>query len=388
MPTFSNSSSPTPYAFFDGDAAFQSEADNFVELISFHLGNSVIQTELSKKTIWANLEFSVLEFSSLINSYAAKSTLTDYLGLPSGSLSGSQDKYPRKTLEFVSRQAEANSAELGLGSAYNTISGSISLEKDRQDYDIYTELMDSNNNPVFQSQQATGSRGRLKIIEVKHFEPDVSFLALTASPSINYLSAEFSFESFSRGTHFYVLPVFEDVLRQSMYDLAFKVRRSNFSYRVQGTKIRIFPKPTQQDPKKLFIRVTPPPDPTKPSFDDDTIFGVSNISNLPFGELVFSKINSIGKQWIRNYALALCRITLGHIRSKFKAIPIPGNTLELDGAEMLARGVEDKEKLKEELKELLESLTYDQLMLREAEKAENLNRTLKYVPIQNPIWVF
>ena len=49
------------------------------------------------------------------------------------------------------------------------------------------------------------------------------------------------------------LPVFEDILRAGQLDLSNRVRRSNFSYKIIGTKIRIYPMPTTNFPKKLFF---------------------------------------------------------------------------------------------------------------------------------------
>ena len=48
-----------------------------------------------------------------------------------------------------------------------------------------------------------------------------------STSAINYLNNEFSFESFTPETVFYVLPVFEDVLRGGQLDLSQRVRRSN-----------------------------------------------------------------------------------------------------------------------------------------------------------------
>lgn len=388
MSSFVNTISPTPFSFFNTDASFQQEADNVFEFVKFNLGDSVVDVELTKKTVWANLEFATLEFGSIVNEFQAKSQLTDFLGLATGSLpSGSI--YPRENLEFLARQAEPYSHEIGFGGSYDTISGSIKLKIGEQDYNIYEELVDSDNNPIFQSQQTSGSRGKLKILEVYHVDPDVSFLALTNSPAINYLSSEFNFESFSRGTHFYVLPVFEDHLRMSMYDLAFKIRRSNFSYRIHGSGIRIYPKPVRaNDAKRLFIRVMIAPDPRNPTaFHDDTIYGVSNMSNMPLGNIPFNQINDVGRQWIRKYALALCKETLGLIRRKITRIPIPNDYMELDGAPLVQEGREEKAQLIEQLRDTLEQLTYYNLAALEAEKAENMSKQLSKVPFRKPIWI-
>ena len=58
--------------------------------------------------------------------------------------------------------------------------------------------------------------------------------------------------------------------------------------------------------------------------EDEGLNGVNNMSNLPFENVPFNSINSIGKQWIRRFALALSKETLGQVRGKFGgAVPIP-----------------------------------------------------------------
>ena len=67
----------------------------------------------------------------------------------------------------------------------------------------------------------------------------------------------------------------------------------------------------------------------------------------------FNKINSIGKQWIRRYALALCKEMLGYIRSKFGSIPIPGENVQLNGTALVAEGKAELASLKDELNKIL-----------------------------------
>ena len=202
------------------------------------------------------------------------------------------------------------------------------------------------------------------------------------------MNNEFSFESFTPETIFYVLPVFEDILRAGQLDLSNRVRKSNYSYKVIGSKIRIFPMPSQINPQKLFIRVQYKPDPLNPAYKDSSVHGVSNLSNVPFGNLIYTRINSIGRQWIRQYVLALSREQLGLIRSKFQNIPIPGETLTLNGNDLVTQGREDKEKLVTGLKEMLDTMTYDKLMEVQAARAESVNKQLKYVPMPNGLAIF
>ena len=144
----------------------------------------------------------------------------------------------------------------------------------------------------------------------------------------------------------------------------------------------------QLDGKKLWVRVKHYPDPLNPSYPDASIHGVSNLGNVPFGNLDYSKINSIGKQWIRQYALALSMETLGRVRSKFGSVPIPGSDLTLNGGDLVSQGREDKTALVTTLKEMLETLTYDKLIEISALRAENLQKQLKFIPVPNGMAIF
>ena len=389
MATFANTASPTPFGFYDSDAEFQTEADSVVLFVKRKLGDDILSVELTKKQIWACLEESLTEFGAMINKYQTKSQLATLIGQTTGSFSGStgqSQQLPRDSLEFLRRQAEPYSMEAGLGGSYDTVLCHLPLEQNKQDYNLYTELLDSDNNVYFNTLSGS-QKTKLRIVEVMHFSPAAGYRFYDTSSAINYLNNEFSFESYTPETIFYVLPVFEDILRAGMMDVSQRVRRSAYSYIVQGSTLRIFPMPTRHtvtsgSTRNLYVRVMPLPDAYNPSsFTDNTVFGVTNISNVPFGNIQFKHINSIGRQWVRQFALTCSKELLGIIRSKFSTIPMPGVTVDLDGAELISQAREEKSRLLDDLKEMLDSLTYDKLAAQEADKAENLIRQLKAVPV-------
>jgi|SRR3990167_847470 len=385
MTTFANTLNATPFSFFDSDTSFQTEADNMVTFVKRMLGDDTLGVELTKKQIWACFEQSMLEFGALINQYQAISQIHSFLGISSGSLSGSEQRYPRETLEFLMRQAEPYAMYANLGGSYNSQSGSIALEANRQDYNLYTELLNDDTGVPLSTSFASGSK--MRIGEVYHFSPSSAFRFFDSTSAINYLNNEFGFESFTPETIFYVLPVFEDILRAGQMDVSQRVRRSNYSYQIVGTNLRIFPAPQafQRTPLKLWIRVYKTPDPLSSDIPGDTsTTGVSNLSNIPFGRLTYSQINSgIAHQWIRQMTLALCKEVLGRVRSKMRTIPLLGKDVELDGARLLDDAEKDKTQLKEKLSETLESLTYEKILEREANKSDNLLKQLRNVPMPN-----
>ena len=389
MATFAQTLNPTPFGFFDADSGFQADADSMVTFVKRKLGDDLLSVELTKKQIWSCLEEATLEYGSIINQYQASSQLMNLMGLPTGSFvsgttnigpHGKENLLPRENTEFVLRQAEPYAMDAGMGGSYNMVSGSIKLEKKKQDYDIYDDLKDADGTPIFDNAR-NNPKTKLKIMEVYHFSPQASYRFFDTTSAINYLNNEFSFESFTPETVFYVLPVFEDILRAGQMDISNRVRRSNYSYRINGTKIRIFPQPTQDDPKELWMMVGFNPNPFNPSYSDDTIYGVSNLSNIPYGNLSYNGINSIGRQWVRQYALAASKELLGLVRSKFTSVPLPGGDLTLNGTDLVSQGREDKAGLKTELKEMLDGMTFGKLIQAEADEADAMARILRGIPM-------
>ena len=379
MSSFAFTMNPTPFGFFDTDADFQKEADSLVSFTKRKLGDDILSVELTKKQIWACFEESFLEYGRIINEADAKSQLGNLLGYPTGSnVSG---LFPKQNLEYLLRMAEPYAMEAGVGGSYNEVSGSIQLTEFQQDYDIYENLKDGSGNLIVSS-SANNPRTKMRIREVFHFSPEAAYRFFDTTSAINYLNNEFSFESFTPETVFYVLPIFEDVLRAGQMGMSNRVRKSNYSYRIMGSKIRIYPMPGGEEPMpKLWVRVSFGPDPFNPDIRDDTIYGASNMSNVPYGLFEYSKVNSVGRQWIRQYALALSRELLGQVRSKFSSVPIPNADLQLNGGDLISQGREDQGRLRDQLVELLDSLTYGKLLEGQATDAENVLRALKTIPM-------
>jgi hypothetical protein len=386
MPLFANTISPTPFGFFDSDVNFQEEADGMITYVKRKLGDDVLSVELTRKEIWACFEESCCEYSRLINETKIVSELTNVLGLSTGSKDFT-NKYANQTLDFLLRKAEPYATEAYVGGSFNATMGYVDLVGGQQDYDIYSDvkiLSGANSGNGVYDMLPSGSKGKLKVVEIFHFEPLASqtFL-LNASNVTNFLATNFNYESYVNSTVFYVLPIFEDVLRRGMLESAFRVRRSNYSYEVLGGKLRIYPIPTSNlQLGKMYIKLMPPHDPYNPTaYTDQSVYGISGPSNFPLENIPFRSINQPGRQWIRQYTLALSRELLGLIRSKFQSIPIPNADLQLNGDALVSQGREDKDKLITHIKEFLLNMTHAKLLESDALAAENLNKQLKYIPM-------
>lgn len=370
--SFTDVDDPTPFGVYDADTNFQSDADGMIQLVSSKLGGSVLQVEVNNKDVYSSFEQSALEYSAMVNAYHAKSIMADILGAETGSLESKEQKFSRMSLALAKRRAESYSSEALVGGTRTLFSSSITLNTGQQNYDLNSLLSDS-------GELETGQRAEIR--EIFHFSPTAAYRFFDTTSAINYLHNEFSFESFTPETIFYLLPIWEDVLRAQQLEQSHRIRRSNYSYNLINNVLKIYPVPTATNTLHFTYFLTGQGDDPFDSTNDALVDGISNLSNVPFGNISYSKINSIGRQWIRRFALACAQEVLGQVRSKAQAIPIPNGDLVLNGTELINQAREDMNYLREELKTLLESLTYQKLAEEEAIQSDNLNKQLSRVPM-------
>ncbi len=376
-------SGSTAFGIFDTDPAFIADADRLVKYVSVKLGGGLpgasedqthVQVEVTSKDIYSCFEEAAIEYGAIINAYQAKSSLAAFLGSSTGSLTGGQNRYPKSSLEWARRQAQPFGEEAYVGGDRPLYSGSIELKAGQQSYDLQQLLAPTGSD---------GLPARIIIRQLFHFSPFAQFRFFGTTAAVNYLNGQFNFQSFTPESVFYMLPVWEDVLRGMQFELSNKVRRSNYSYELHGPNslLRIMPVPTQDN--TLYFTYNLLDASTYPlDSNDGSSYGVSNVSDIPFGNIQYSKINSIGRQWIWKMTLSLAKEVLGIIRRKMTTVPIPGGDLQLDGGDMVNDARAEMEQLRGELRDLLEQMSYDRLAAKEAEQAESLLRVLSGVPLK------
>jgi len=111
-------------------------------------------------------------------------------------------------------------------------------------------------------------------------------------------------------------------------------------------------------------------------------------SDVPLDEISWGDLNDPAKQWVRRYFTGYVKETLGRVRGKFSGnIKTPDSEIQMDYQSLLTEGKDEKMKLEEELKLRLERLRPDKLMEREANIAENLNKSLKFRAMPRQIYV-
>lgn len=363
----------TPFGFYDNDSEFQNDAEAVASWAAYRLGFPIVDIELQEVNFYAAFEEAINEYGALLNTFQARDQLMNLSGLNTGSVNLSQ-KYIPQTLRGIFRLAKAYGTEVGAGGTQTYYTGSITLVANKQVYDL-----------VRDSSIETGSFATDQFTIRKIFHQNAPSLLRMMDPTLG-IGTQGTLEAFGWGgmgtaTDYMLMPVYHDLLRAQAVEFNDQIRKSGYSFQLTGNRLRIFPTPGEGI--KLWFNYTLDAEATP--FDsnaDDGSGKISDISNIPYQNITYKYINQMGKQWIRKYALALVTEMLGYIRSKYSSIPIPDGEVTLDGPDLVARGRDQQTALITELKEVLESMSFQAQLERKAAVAENLNNQLKYVPLK------
>ena len=144
--------------------------------------------------------------------------------------------------------------------------------------------------------------------------------------------------------------------------------------------LKIFPIPKTSGMDRLHFQYIKLDDRNYPYVDRDGRDIITNVSNVPFENPNYNKINSIGRQWIFEYALAITKEILGYVRGKYSTIPIPGADMTLNQDALITAATSEKERLIEKLRNYLESTSREKLLEKKANEAEHQNKTLGQAP--------
>jgi hypothetical protein len=369
------------------------------------LGGDVLDIELTENNVYTSYEMATLEYCTIINNHQAKNVLSDFLGATTGtfdhegalqagelssSLSGTHLslKFPKFNFEYSRRVAEGLAGEAGFGDDARIYSASINLEANVQDYDLQKIVQDASVDGSSTFGTAfTGSinNRRIAIRRVYYQSPGTMWRFYGYYGGLNVVGNLYTYGQYSDESTFEVIPAWQNKLQAMAFETNLYTRASHYAYEIFDNRIRIYPPPSSpggMTPTKMWFDFTVPTDPwVEDTTRKDGTDGINNYNTLPFANIPYENINSMGKQWIRKYALALTKGMLAQIRGKFGAIPIPGESVTLNSSELATQAEAETSALKTELVELLDTLTYEALMNSDAELTENSNRIQVNVPM-------
>lgn len=391
--THSDVSDLLAYGIYSSSTAFISGAVDQVGYTYNKLGGNVLDIELTTRNVYNAYEEACLEYSYLINTHQAKNVLSDMLGNTTGSFDEDGEftdydngtdvkpnlKFPRFQLGYATHVGRGVSMHAMVGSSQTIYSASFDVVADQQDYDLQAIIYSASLEDGSNFENKVG-KNAITIQRVYYKTPAVmwNFFGGNAIGTVGNLS---TYGMYADDSTFQLVPAWQNVLQAYTFEEDMNVRASHFSFRINNNKLRIFPTPDNSSPDKFWVDFRTSEDAF--TEEDDRKYGadgVNNMNTLPFPNVPYKNINSIGKQWIRRFALALSKETLGQVRSKLASIPIPGNEVTLNGSALISEGKEEQAALRDELKTVLDEMAYGALAEGDAAMQNSIAEVVNKIP--------
>lgn len=362
----------TPFGFYDIDTEFTASADKVANYCAIRLGYPLMDVELTSGSFYACFEEAVTTYGNEVYQALA---VQNYLALEGGSTASPlNNAVIAPNLETVIRLSNNYGSEAGVGGDVTMQKGSINVSPGVQQYDLKSWAT------------AAGITGSIEIRKIyyeappaimRYFDPYAG-----TGTGIQSLMDAFDFGSFSPGVNFMLMPAYFDVLKTQAIEFNDQIRKSGYSFELHNNVLTLLPIPTITGLIWFdYYLIT-----DKQMLDDsaNTAGGqgtsISNISNVPFENPSYAQINSIGRQWVFKYTLALAKELLGYVRGKYTTVPVPGSEATLNQQDLLADARAEKLALIENLRDILEQTSKVAQLERKSNESKYLSDVLKEVP--------
>lgn len=372
----------TPFGFYETDLQFKIEAPNAAKWAATRLGYPIVDIEMIDVNFYACFEEAVNEYGAQVNQFNIRNNIGVLQG-SNANVNLTQTNVAGSGLPQLIKLAQGYGTEFGVGGNVDWKKGHVDVQQGQQSYDLQALWGD-----------VSESFDRIEIRRIFHNSPPASAriydpFSMTGMSYSNVLN-EMGFSGYSPATQFLMTPIFEDLLRMQAIEFNDLVRKSGYSFELVNNKVKIFPIPTYN--YKIYFEYLLVKDRDSQGIYNSGSFynssgsyigsnTIGDYSNVPYNNIPYSGINSVGKQWIRKYFLALCKELLGSVRQKYSTIPIPGAEVTLDGAELRQEASAEKTDLITQLRENLEATGRKAQMEMKAAEAQQIMETLQKVPL-------
>jgi len=378
IPIYPGSSSffpgDTPFGFYDYDYQFQQDADKVAKFCAQRLGWPIENVELQDVNFYTAFEEAVTVYGNELYAYRLRD---NYLNLE-GSLTSSNlnQAIITPSMANIIRISEQYGTEAGVGGNVNWYSGSVVLTGSKQDYDL---------DVWAQENGISGSNLEIKRVFYQGVPASADYyygggIGLGAGWG-TFFGGLGGVAGYGYGSNWFVTPLSYNVAALQEVELADTILLSSFSFELINNRLRIFPVPTDADTGVNFWFQYLLKDERLSDSITQSPRLVSNVSNANYNNPVYSQINSIGRSWIFEYTLALCKEMLGYVRGKYSTIPIPGDNVTLNQADLLASATTDKTALIEKLRGYFDETSREALLERRKNESDYAQSELNKTPM-------
>ena len=358
----------TPFGFYDNDTDFQTDAVKVAKFCGTRLGYPLMDVELQEESFFTCFEEAVTTYGNEVFNFKIRE---NYLNLE-GSLTGSSmnNQLTDPTLNRIIQISKHYGTEAGVGGNVTKYSGSLAITSSQQTYDLDQWAVDN------------GITGSIEVRKVfyeappaiqRYFDPYAG-----TGTGIQSLMDTFGFGAYSPGINFMLMPVSYDVALMQAIELNDQIRKSHYSFELVNNKLKLFPRPTTSG--NIWFEYYKNDDKSAINYNNSTKL-ITNVGEVPYSNPVYSQINSVGRQWIFKYTLALAKEMLAYIRGKYQVVPVPGSEATLNQADLLTDARAEKTELLTALRDMLDQTSRGKQLEAQAKEAEDVQNTLKSIPM-------
>ena len=362
------SGSSTPFGFYDNESQFQADAVKVAKFCGTRLGYPLMDVELQDGNFFACFEEAVTTYGNEVFQYKIRE---NYLSLEgSSTLTSANDSIINPTLDRVVNISKNYGTEAEVGGFVTRYTGSLQLTASVQEYDL---------DEWATTQGITGSIEVRRVFYeappaiLRYFDPYAG-----TGTGIQSLMDAFDFGSYSPGVNFLLMPASFDILKVQAIEFNDQIRRSAYSFEIVDNKLKIFPIPTTLSNLRFeYYKV----DEKKAASYLDGSGLVKTVADVPYSNPSYNTINSVGRQWIFRYTLALAKELLAYVRGKYQTVPVPGSEATLNQADLLTDARAEKTELITSLRDMLDQTSRQSQLERKANESDSLRKTLGDIPM-------
>jgi hypothetical protein len=363
----------TPFGFYDYDYQFQIDADKVTTFCARRLGYPIMEVELQDLNFYAAFEEAITTYGNELYAYQVRDNMLSLEGAPTSSNLNNALITPN--MGSIIRLSQQYASEAGAGGNVTYYSGALALTPGTQEYDLGEWAV---------SQSITGG------IEIKSvfyqnlpavsqmYAPFGGFAGLGGVPAAGLYGGMYGG---GYGGGYLMMPVAYDAAVIQGIELSNTIRLSAYTFNIVNNKIKVFPIPTDQDARDGFLFFEYIKNEERLTNGLVTPGGITNPSNAPYGNPVYSQINSVGRQWIYEYCLALCKEMLGYVRGKYSTVPIPDQNMTLNQADLLSAATAEKTALVERLRGYFDETSKKALLERRSQESDFRRQEINNVPM-------
>jgi hypothetical protein len=361
----------TPFGFYDTDIQFQLDADKFAKFAAQRLGYPLVEVELQDINFYTALEEAITTYGNELYAYQIAENLLSLQGAPTTTSPGN-NQLVQPNLSNVILLSNQYGTEAGVGGTVSWHTGSIVLTPGVQNYDMKSWA------------ESQGIDGRIELKRIfyeatpaitRYFDP----YAGTGTGMMQMLDS-FGWGSYSPAINFMLMPINYDLQKIQAIELNDQIRKSQYTFELVNNMLRLFPIPNG-GLKILHFEYMILSEANAPYVDTQGQDIITNASNVPYNNPTYTAINSIGRQWIFEYALAISKEILGYVRGKYQTVPIPGSEVTLNQSDLISAATSEKQSLIERLRGYFDTTSRKTLLANKAEESVSQKSLLNDVPM-------